>query len=844
MLPASGVHPATSPPRSQATLADCREHSTRRCRRGSLALAALLSLACGGGEPVGPLTGAVAVSTSTTGELPDPDGYTLLLDGLDRQPIGAAEADTLADLAPGTHLVGLAGIAPNCELQGDNPRGVAVAAGATTLATFILTCAEPVPEAGSLRVTTATSGASADADGYTVTLEGDAARPIGTSGSITIPNLVPGEYSVELGGVAGNCAVSGDNPRIITVATAATATATFSVVCQATTGDLRVTISGLPSGADGAVTVTGPDGYEEQLAVTTTLEGLPPGEYTVAAASVTAGGSSYEASPAASTVPVTAGATATTAVTYTGHPLPSLNLQIAGAYLTQSVQTFDNAVPLVVGSNAYVRVFAVANQANAAAPAVRVRLYRGTTLLQTLSIPAPSGSTPTSVAEGTLAGSWNAAVPSTLVQPGLRLLADVDPAGAIAESDESDNRFPADGTPESIEVRTAPPLELTFVPVRQSANGLQGNITTSNRGQFLDLPRRIHPFSTDDATVHAVFTTSGPLQPDDANGAWGTLLSEIDALRVTEGTSRQYYGVVRLDYTGGQVARSMVGLPAAVGFDNSTERSRMLAHELGHMWGRSHAPCGNPRDLDPAYPYANGEIGQYGLDVAAVVLQAPTTPDIMGLCRNPWISDYTYVGVMNFRGTAAASAAVVPGAQPTLLVWGHITDGRAVLEPVFQVVTRPVLPRRPGPYAIEATTSDGTRAFSLSFEASEVADDPRGGRHFAFAVPLDEATASRLESIRLSGPGAGAAAMLRTTAVGKTDPEAVPARLSYSAGGMALRWDPAVHPAVMVRDARTGEVLSFARGGEVVLPAERSEVDLVLSDGVRSRHVKVGVSGR
>jgi hypothetical protein len=803
-------------------------------------------LACGGGEPVGPLTGAVAVTTATTGAQQDADGYMLRLDGSDTGPIAIAAADTLADLTPGPHLVGLAGVASNCELQGDNPRAVTVAAGATTAATFVVTCAEPVPDAGSLRVTTATSGPAPDADGYTVTLEGDTERPIGTDGNITIPNLAAGAYTVELGGVASNCAVAGDNPRTITVAKGTTVIVGFSIVCQAVSGSLRVTISGLPAGTDAAVTVSGPDAYDEELGATSTLEDLAPGEYTVDAASVTDGGFSYEANPASITVTVTADATETVTVTYTGQALPSLNLEIAGAYLSQSVQSFDNAMPLVVGRNAYLRVFVVANQANSATPAVRVRLYRDGSLLQTLSIPAPSGSTPTSVAEGALASSWNAPIPSSLIQPGLQLLADVDPTGAIAESDESDNNFPAGGTPKPLEVRTAPPLELTFVPVLQSANGLQGDITAANRDQFLDLSRRIYSFPSDDATVHAVFTTGGPLQTNDANGAWGTLLSEIDALRIAEGTGRQYYGVVRLDYSGGQVARSIVGLPAAVGFDNSAQRSRMLAHEMGHMWGRSHAPCNNPQNVDPAYPYSNGQIGKYGLDLGTLppALKPPATPDIMGLCQNPWISDYTYLAVMNYRGPAAGLAGTDAGPQPTLLVWGHIANGQAVLEPAFHVVTRPVLPGRPGPYSIEATTSDGARAFSLSFDASEAADDPRGGRHFAFAVPLDETTAGRLESLRLSGPGVGAGAMRRTAAARGAVSAGGPARLSYAAGGMALRWDAVAHPAVMVRDALTGEVLSFGRGGQVVLPAGRSEADLVLSDGVRSRHARVRVSGR
>jgi hypothetical protein len=45
---------------------------------------------------------------------------------------------------------------------------------------------------------------------------------------------------------------------------------------------------------------------------------------------------------------------------------------------------------------------------------------------------------------------------------------------------------------------------------------------------------------------------------------------------------------------------------------------------------------------------------------------------------------------------------------------------------------------------------------------------------------------------------------------------------------------------VLVRDSRTGAVLSFARGGEVTVPVSGTELELVLSDGVRSRPVPAG----
>jgi hypothetical protein len=41
-----------------------------------------------------------------------------------------------------------------------------------------------------------------------------------------------------------------------------------------------------------------------------------------------------------------------------------------------------------------------------------------------------------------------------------------------------------------------------------------------------------------------------------------------------------------------------------------------------------------------------------------------------------------------------------------------------------------------------------------------------------------------------------------------------------------------------VRDARSGEVLSFARGGSATVPVTGG-LELVVSDGVRSRSVRV-----
>ena len=218
----------------------------------------------------------------------------------------------------------------------------------------------------------------------------------------------------------------------------------------------------------------------------------------------------------------------------------------------------------------------------------------------------------------------------------------------------------------------------------------------------------------------------------------------------------------------------------------------------GSHVGAGSAPCTATAGLDPFYPYSNGRIGVYGYDVIAGVLEPPATPDVMGLCQSPWISDYTWTRVMEFRASMDVETAV-----PALLV-GRIENGSAVLEPAFRVVTRPKLPSRSGSFALEGLTAEGRQAFRLSFDPVYPADLPRRSGHFAFAVPLGEAAAASLDRIRLTGPG------IREVVRGR-----------------------AADSGAMLRDRSTGQVLGFTRG-RVVIPAGRGEVDAIVSDGVRS----------
>ncbi len=92
------------------------------------------------------------------------------------------------------------------------------------------------PAVGEIQVTTSTSGDTIDSDGYTVTVDGSESQAIGVNAMVTFSDLSGGDHSVELSDVAVNCAVGGDNLRMVTVTVGSTVPTTFDVTCLAPVG--------------------------------------------------------------------------------------------------------------------------------------------------------------------------------------------------------------------------------------------------------------------------------------------------------------------------------------------------------------------------------------------------------------------------------------------------------------------------------------------------------------------------------------------------------------------------------------------------------------------------------
>ncbi|MFL5515943.1 MAG: CARDB domain-containing protein [Gemmatimonadales bacterium] len=652
----------------------------------------------------------------------------------------------------------------------------------------------------------------------------------------TLSGLTPGGYLVAAAVVTTGDHAYTPSPVSQNVTVSDSPTPAGAVVSYApASGSLTLTVTGLPVGTDPAITVTGPDGYSRSVTSSLTLSALAPGDYTVTALPVSDGATQYTPSPSSRTITIGANTAGSAQVAYSSGSAGGFNLRVDGLYLVQSVQTYGRSVPLVKGRDALLRVFVTANGVNVAAPAVRVRLYHAGTLVSTSSIAAPGFSTPQTANEGDLAASWNLVISKADVQPDLAVLVDVDPDNTVVEGNEADNVFPANGVPLPVDVRTTDAFAVRLVPVVTSADGRTGNVTTGNMGQFLAATMRMHPLAAYDAIVGQPYTTSEHTKLQSDGTSWAAILSEIEAARVDAGDGRAWYGVVNPDYSSGVAGMGYIGAPSAIGWDKLPSASGVAAHEWGHNWGRQHAPCGNPANPDPSFPYGGGVTGVYGYDEVDQVVKPPTSHDLMGYCSNDWISDYTYLGVLDYRAQHPMSASSAGQAvQPALLVWGRIDRDRVILEPAFRVFTRPSLPRVSGPYRIEGRSVDGSSVIHLDFDPPQVADAPDAPRSFAFAVPLSSERADRLATLTLTGAGRSATV--------SAAPQSSPVDVRGAPGGrVRLRWDAAAAPVVLVRDPATGQVIAFARGGQADVVTRRGELSLSVGDRVGGRDVRIVV---
>jgi hypothetical protein len=225
---------------------------------GVAALAPVLAVACGD-SPTDIGAPNLHVIISTEGVDKDADGYLLYGTG---EPVRLVRTDgeLLLAVPAGEYAITIDGIAGNCSLQSPATVSTMVEAAGTATAAFRLECRAV---SGSIEVAATTTGRDFDADGYAVKVDGSPRGTVFSNSAALVEGLSAGAHTVSLDGFSENCGVSAGSGSVdvqlsIGALTRDVRRVAFEIICQATTGDVRVTTTTLGSARD-------PNGYTLML---------------------------------------------------------------------------------------------------------------------------------------------------------------------------------------------------------------------------------------------------------------------------------------------------------------------------------------------------------------------------------------------------------------------------------------------------------------------------------------------------------------------------------------------------------------------------------------------------
>ena len=470
-------------------------------------------------------------------------------------------------------------------------------------------------------------------------------------------------------------------------------------------------------------------------------------------------------------------------------------VELAQTYLGPDVR-------LVPQKPVLVRAHVLADQVSLTSPRVLLTAYRGIAVLGTLALAGPA-TLPVAEEASTLALSFTGDLPAAWVDDGLKLRLDLDPDDVLVERNEQNNalRFtPAVSGPTR--------LNLVIVPL----------ILDGRTGTPPDLHDTLYhhwPLSQVNISVRAAYqVTSVPKVLSNGDG-WSSVLSEVSALRQSDGSNATYYGVIKTDYGSGVAGMAYIGYPVAIGMDNHLD---VASHELGHTFGLRHAPCGGATGTDPAYPYSGGILGSWGYNLGSGQLYPPPSyRDMMSYCYPKWISDYNYAKV-HARMEPVATMVGTPGPdRPALLVSGRIAAGSVQLDPL-QSVVRPVPVHTSGTHWLILEGPAGRAVYP--FHTVEVARAPGATgdeRHFALTV----ANPGLIDRVAIEHHGRillDQHARARATATPPSNsPDLELARVGEQ---LEVRWNAAVFPRATVTHvgSRRTTLGLWLSGGHAMLP--------------------------
>jgi hypothetical protein len=228
-----------------------------------------------------------------------------------------------------------------------------------------------------------------------------------------------------------------------------------------------------------------------------------------------------------------------------------------------------------------------------------------------------------------------------------------EPSGASVGSVQNGVAFPSQGEL-ALGAQSSGAVRLTIVPFTYYADASARKPDTSNEQmqRYHDILFSMYPTSKVELSLRAPVDYQYYVGP---NSGWSTWLDTLCDVRQQDNVDSKiyYFGIMAPASSWSSYGGGIAGLgnvpsadgdwgrcAVALGFQGADTYGFLMAHEVGHTFGRPHAPCGVSGE---AFPYSGARIGVWGYSFASQKLKDPNEyRDVMSYCDPQWISDVNF----------------------------------------------------------------------------------------------------------------------------------------------------------------------------------------------------------